>query len=82
MPAHMVRTLLGEPRFIRHEPPAEVWLYAAGNCIFHVFMYDEAGTGSYRVVHYDVAASSRSIQPVNECFANVLSRAEHRARES
>lgn len=82
MQAAMLRDLLGAPGLIRHEPPAEVWLYTAGSCIFHVFLYDDAGTGVYRVTDYDMVATGRRILPVRDCFASVLSRADHRARES
>lgn len=81
MQAATLKMLLGEPGLVRDEPPAQVWLYAAGSCVFHVFLYDHPGEG-YRVSHYDMVAIGPVIHPVKDCFANVLSRAEHRARES
>jgi hypothetical protein len=35
--------LLGDPELMRREPPAEIWQYRGGSCVFDVFLYEEAG---------------------------------------
>ncbi len=35
--------LLGDPELMRREPPAEIWQYRVGSCVFDVFLYEEAG---------------------------------------
>ena len=35
--------LLGDPELTRREPPAEIWQYRGGSCVFDVFLYEEAG---------------------------------------
>ncbi len=35
--------LLGDPELMRREPPAEIWQYRGGSCVFDVFLYQEAG---------------------------------------
>ena len=35
--------LLGNPELLRREPPAEIWQYRGGSCVFDVFLYEEAG---------------------------------------
>ncbi len=35
--------LLGDPDLTRREPPAEIWQYRGGSCVFDVFLYEEAG---------------------------------------
>ncbi len=41
--------LLGEPRLVRRETPAEIWQYVGTECVFDVFLYEEKG--GYRVIH-------------------------------
>ena len=41
--------LLGEPRLVRRETPAEIWQYVGTECVFDVFLYEEKG--AYRVIH-------------------------------
>ncbi len=38
-----LRTILGKPELVRREAPAEIWQYRNENCVFDVFLYDEAG---------------------------------------
>jgi hypothetical protein len=35
--------LLGDPELTRREPPAEIWQYRGGSCVFDIFLYEEAG---------------------------------------
>ncbi len=35
--------LLGDPELTRREPPAEIWQYRGGSCVFDVFLYEAAG---------------------------------------
>lgn len=59
-----VDALLGPPDLVRREPPAEVRQYSAEDCVFDVFLYDEAG--SYRVTYIearDLAAQRIAARP-------------------
>ncbi len=38
-----LRAILGKPELVRREAPAEIWQYRNENCVFDVFLYDEAG---------------------------------------
>jgi len=82
MEATHLKTLLGEPNLIRREPPAQVWLYAGGACVFHVYLYKLPDAAGYRVTHYDVSAHPRRIHPARDCFGSLLQRAEHRQLDS
>ncbi len=73
--------LLGKPSLRRSEPPAEVWLYSAAQCVLHVFLYNDAAQGRYLVSHVEVAhRQQRAIHAVassgdsfrQECFGRVL----------
>ncbi len=35
--------MLGDPELTRREPPAEIWQYRGGSCVFDIFLYEEAG---------------------------------------
>ncbi len=41
--------LLGEPRLVRRESPAEIWQYVGAECVFDVFLYEEKG--AFKVIH-------------------------------
>ena len=55
-----VDTLLGRPLLIRREPPAEIWQYHGEDCIFDVFLYEEAG--AHRVTYLE--ARDRTAQRI------------------
>ncbi len=38
--------LLGQPDLKRREPPAEIWQYRGGSCVFDVFLYAQAGAAA------------------------------------
>lgn len=38
-----LRAILGKPELVRREAPAEIWQYRNENCVFDVFLYDDAG---------------------------------------
>ena len=40
MSAGEITRLLGLPRSLRRDPPAEVWQYASASCIMFVFLYE------------------------------------------
>ena len=82
MQAGSLKLLLGEPNLVRQEPPAQVWLYADGSCVFHVYLYEQPGDGGYRVTHYDMLTHARAIRPARDCFGSLLQRAEHRQLDS
>ncbi len=37
-----LNVLLGQPELIRREPPARIWQYRSGACVFDVVFYEEA----------------------------------------
>lgn len=37
--ASTTRDLLGQPRVVRQEPPAEVWQYTTDTCVLDVYLY-------------------------------------------
>ncbi len=44
--------LLGRPALVRREPPAEVWQYAASECVLHLFLYEREGGAA--VTHFEM----------------------------
>jgi hypothetical protein len=65
-----VARLLGAPTLLRREPPAEVWQYAGGACVLHVFIYQEVG-GS-RVAYYEAAQRSGRSLTARDCYDRLL----------
>jgi hypothetical protein len=75
-----VTRLLGLPRSLRHEPPAEVWQYASASCVMFVFLYEgQPGRGSsardWRV-NYIETRSRADGKPVSlpDCLSGLIDR--------
>ncbi len=52
--------LLGDPELTRREPPAEIWQYRGGSCVFDVYLSEEAGR--QRVTYLDARdAAARGV---------------------
>ena len=62
MTANQLGGLLGQPRYLRRETPAQVWQYADRRCILDIFLYPEQG--EYRVVHVETR-DPRSLSALN-----------------
>lgn len=48
------KALLGDPVAKLEQPPAKVWAYAGGGCLFSVFFYPSVTDQSFRVLAYEV----------------------------
>lgn len=65
-----VRLLLGDPALELEEPPAKVWAYNGGSCMFNVFFFPNVEDNVYRVLTYEVtgpvepAADGRAPNPL------------------
>ncbi len=75
------KALLGDPAARMEQPPAEVWAYAGGGCMFSVFFYPSVDDRVFRVLAIEVtdeaaAASPKVLDPddpaVRRCFAELL----------
>ena len=62
MTAQQLGGLLGQPRYLRRESPAQVWQYSDRRCILDIFLYPEQG--EYRVVHVETR-DPRSLSALN-----------------
>ena len=75
------KALLGDPAARMEQPPAKVWAYAGGGCMFSVFFYPSVDDRVFRVLAIEVtdeaaAASPKVLDPddpaVRRCFAELL----------
>jgi hypothetical protein len=72
-----IAELLGRPRIVRRDAPAEVWQYSGPNCVLDVFFYEQGM--EFRVVHIE-ARDRRAIElDTRLCFNDLLEllRARH-----
>jgi hypothetical protein len=46
--------LLGDPAAMLEQPPAKVWAYAGGGCVFRVFFYPGVDDQGFRALAYEV----------------------------
>lgn len=76
MEAGAIAKLFGEPALLRHEPPAQVWLYTGPTCVLHLFLYSEAGAQTYRVRHAEVRGRDLAmVAPPTRCLEAVVTEA-------
>ena len=71
--------LLGRPSLRREEPSSEVWQYAAGPCVLHVFLYAESAQTGLHVSHYEIRHGEAKARAASDCFEAVLHRDESAA---
>lgn len=64
--------LLGEPGFVRRDPPAEIWQYAVEACVLDVFLYQPAAGGPSRVEHLDFRGRTVAGVAPAECYRQLL----------
>jgi hypothetical protein len=70
-----IQQLLGAPRLIRREAPAEVWQYRTAACVLDLFLYDEAA--GRRVTYAEArTAAAEPVQP-EPCLNQILAQREH-----
>lgn len=69
--------LLGTPAMRRSEPPAEIWQYAARDCLLYVFLYLEGQTLTVR--HADARDRRSRPADVKACAGRVGAEAAARA---
>ena len=48
------KALLGDPAAKHEEPPAEIWAYEGGTCMFNLFFYPSVDGKVFRVLAYEV----------------------------
>ncbi len=71
-PAAELARRLGEPDFVREEPPAVVWQYRSEDCVLDLFFYrsgDELLLAHAETRDREVAGASAS-----DCYAEVVAR--------
>jgi len=61
-----VQDLLGDPRLIRRDGPAEVWQYTASACILDLFLYEVGET--YRVEYMELRTQPGETFPKDRCY--------------
>ncbi len=54
MDFHATKALLGDPAAELEKPPAKVWAYAGGTCMFNLFFYPSVDDKVFRVLAYEV----------------------------
>ncbi len=66
-----IAALLGPPKLLRRDPPAEMWQYQSEACVVHVFLYSAPANAGYRVRHVEVRGRKSESAPVN-CYAGLI----------
>ena len=77
------KALLGDPAARMEQPPAKVWAYAGGGCMFSVFFYPSVDDQVFRVLAIEVTGEAVAEPTAHEvmdpddpavrrCFAELL----------
>jgi hypothetical protein len=67
---HDVQELLGMPRLVRRDDPAEVWQYRSSACVLDVFLYPE-GTGAQQVRYLEARTVAAEPARTDECVNDI-----------
>lgn len=67
---HDVQELLGMPKLVRRDDPAEVWQYRSGACVLDVFLYPEE-TGSQQVRYLEARTVAAEPARTDECVNDI-----------
>ncbi|HKX09569.1 MAG TPA: hypothetical protein VJN67_15325, partial [Stellaceae bacterium] len=71
-PAADLARRLGEPDFVREEPPAVIWQYRSADCVLDLFLYRD---GDELRVTYAEARDRELIRvPQSDCYAGLVAR--------
>lgn len=75
--AAQLPTYLGEPSLKRSEPPAEIWQYAARDCLLFLFLYREDAGMTVR--HWDARDRRRRPYAPEVCARRIAAEAAAKA---
>jgi hypothetical protein len=67
---HDVQELLGMPKLVRRDDPAEVWQYRSGACVLDVFLYPEE-TGAQQVRYLEARTVAAEPARTDECVNDI-----------
>ena len=67
---HDVQELLGMPKLVRRDDPAEVWQYRSSACVLDVFLYPEE-TGAQQVRYLEARTSAAEPAHTDECVNDI-----------
>lgn len=56
------KALLGDPALKTEQPPAKVWAYNGGSCMFSVFFYPSMDDNVFRVLTYEVTGKEPQLE--------------------
>jgi len=70
-----IRKLLGEPRLIRRDDPAEVWQYRTAACVLDLVLYKEKNEP--RVAYAEARTPAADPTPTDSCVAEVAAQRRH-----
>jgi len=67
---HDVQELLGMPKLVRRDDPAEVWQYRSSACVLDVFLYPEE-TGAQQVRYLEARTVAAEPARTDECVNDI-----------
>jgi len=65
-----VELLLGQPKLVRRDDPAEVWQYRSPACVLDVFLYPEA-TGAQQVRYLEARNMAAEPARTEDCVNDI-----------
>jgi hypothetical protein len=70
LPAPDIARLLGEPDFVREEPPAVIWQYRSADCVLDLFFY--RGGDELRVAYAEARDRGLIRVSQSDCYADLV----------
>ena len=70
LPAPDLARLLGEPDFVREEPPAVIWQYRGADCVLDLFFYRDRD--EFRVAYAEARDRGLIRVSQSDCYADLV----------
>jgi len=67
-----LKALLGAPRFVRRDRPAEIWQYGTDTCVLDLFLYAGDKGGPHRVSHFEFRGRTVAGVAPADCYRQLL----------
>jgi hypothetical protein len=66
-----LKSLFGEPSFVRSDPPAELWQYKNASCIMDLYLYND-GSDNFAVTHLEFRQTEQSVEKFEQCLRLII----------
>ena len=71
-----IKKVLGNPKLIRRDGPAKIWLYKSDTCKIHLFFFRDSRSREFFVNHIEMEVVTRLVISNDQCVINLIKKVE------